>query len=329
MALSEQKSVAIMGAGSYVAGRIAQNLKENEGYKIIALVRPTTDVEAISKIADAVEKGDLSDVSFVTEATKGCYAIINFINQLMPPCDTVLEQLENDLKPIVAGLEAALANKAKFIHTSGNFSIPTKGAGNVFTNELPTKPTGSTGKEEQWDTFEHEGGVAAVATLAEAKHRQDWAVQDFVDANPESMACVIIPAGVFGPSIGKKITFWDWAAAQFLEGKFVDFPHAFIHIDDIHKVYLAVLRDGKPGGRYAAYGESMTVRSFVARYVEACGVPMIEDGPKCSDHEAERVYVDEETRKLLGVTYSHTLESSIDDAVSNLRERNLLVVGAQ
>lgn len=309
-----------MGAGSYVAGRIAQNLKEKEGYKIIALVRPTTDVEAISKIADAVERGDLSDPSFVTEATKGCSAIINFINQLMPPCDTILEQLENDLKPIVAGLEAALANQAKFIHTSGNFSIPTKGAGNVITNELPAKPAGSTGKEEHWDTFEHEGGVAAVATLAEAKHREDWAVQDFVDANPESMACVIIPAGVFGPSIGKKITFWDWAAA---------FPQAFIHIDDIYKIYLAVLRDGEPGGRYAAYGESMTVRSFVARYAKACGVPMIEDGPKCSDDEAARVYVDEETRKIFGITYSHNLDSSIDDAVSNLRQRNLLVVGAQ
>ena len=166
-----------VGTGSYVARPIPQNLKEKEGYKINTLFCLTTDVEVISKAADDIEtKFDLSDVSFLMDKTKGCSAIINFTNQLMPPCDTVLEQLKNDLKPIIAGLATALANKATFIHTSGDFSIPTKGPGNIIMNELPVKPTGSTGKEDHWDTFEHEGGMAAVATLAEAKYREDWAI---------------------------------------------------------------------------------------------------------------------------------------------------------
>mmetsp|Transcript_32934 Transcript_32934/g.49727 ORF Transcript_32934/g.49727 Transcript_32934/m.49727 type:complete len:109 (-) Transcript_32934:701-1027(-) len=90
----DQKCVAILGAGSYMAGRIAQNLKE-KGDKIIALVRPTTDVGAISKRADTVEKGDLTDTACVIEKTKGCCTIVNFINKLMPPYETVQEQLAN------------------------------------------------------------------------------------------------------------------------------------------------------------------------------------------------------------------------------------------
>jgi nucleoside-diphosphate-sugar epimerase len=313
-----EQSVAIIGAGGYLAGPIARHLKEKGGYRIVALVRPTTDVEAISQIADDVKKGNLADAAFVKEATKGCCAIVNFVNQLMPPCETVLEQLANDLGPLQAGLEAALAHDATFIHTSGNCSLPTKVI-TVFTNQLPAKPDGATGAEEHWET---------VSALAEAKHRQDWALQDFVAANPNSKACAILPAGVYGPGIGKKISFWDFAAAQFLKGQFVDFAHSFIHMDDISKVYLSVVVQGgnTPGGRFPAYGENMTVREFIGRYAKACGEPMVEDGPRCSDEEAARVYDDSSTREEFKIVYEHTLDSSIDDAVANLRQRNLILV---
>jgi len=307
-----------------MGGPISRYLKEKGGYRIVALVRPSTDADAVSEIADEVRKGNLADAEFVTEATEGCCTIINFVNQLMPPCDTIREQLANDLPPIQAGLEAALAHDANFIHTSGNFSIPTKGT-NVFTNQLPGKPN-DWKTAEHWETFEHEGGLVAVSNLAEAKHRQDWVVQDFITANPKSKACVLIPAGVYGPGIGKKISFWDFAAAQFLKGQFVDFQHSFIHIDDICEVYLSVLRGAKPGGRYPAYGENMTVREFVTKYSKACGVPMLEDGPRCSDEEAARIYDDISTKEEFNIEYQHTLDGSIHDVVTNLQQRNLLLV---
>jgi len=53
------------------------------------------------------------------------------------------------------------------------------------------------------------------------------------------------------------------------------------------------------------------------------------DGPKCPEMEAARTYVDDETKDTFGITYTHTLESSIDDAISNLPDRNLWLVGSQ
>lgn len=55
-----------------------------------------------------------------------------------------------------------------------------------------------------------------------------------------------------------------------------------MHIEDVCRVYQAVIERGEAGERYPLYGESITVRDFVARYAMVCGVPMKEDGPTCS-----------------------------------------------
>jgi nucleoside-diphosphate-sugar epimerase len=228
-------SIAFLAAASYMAGPIARHFKE-AGYCIVALVRSSTDCSAIVDeglvLEHEIHRGDLPDKEFVTTATKGCVAIINFLSQLMLPCATIKEQVENDLPPLKAALEAALEHDAIFIHTSGNFAIPPAGM-NVITNELPEKPLGaSLLDEESWSTFEHEGGMTAVAVLAEAKHREDHTVQDFIAQHPASKARVVIPAGIYGPSVGSKFSFWDLAAYLYLTGQFGDFLQAFVHIND-------------------------------------------------------------------------------------------------
>ena len=140
------------------------------------------------------------------------------------------------------------------------------------------------------------------------------------------MARVIIPAGIYGPGLGKKFSFWDLAAHLYLEGQFGDFLHAFVHIEDVCKVYLAVLEHGKASGRYPVYGESITVRSFVEKYAKTCGVEMKKDGPVCSKKESNSVYDDSETRSQFGIEYEHTLDKSLGEAVASLKERGLLMV---
>ncbi len=328
--VEDPKTIAILAAGSYMAGPIARHLHDN-GYRIVAIVRGSTDTSAITEFTDKICVGDLNDYDFVKDATKGCFAIVNFLNQLMPPKETIKDQLLNDLPPIQCALKVALDNDCIFVHTSGNFSIPTAGKdsidGGVIKAELPDKPEGADLLDaESWSTFEHEGGMTAVASLAEAKHRQDHCVQDFVKENPSSKARVIIPAGIYGPGIGKKFSFWDLAAHLYLAGQFGDFGHAFLHIEDACVVYQAVIEQGEAGCRYPMYGESVTVRAFVSKYANVCGVAMNEDGPVCSEEESKRVYDDSETREKFGIQYKHTLENSLPNAIGNLKERNLLMV---
>jgi len=326
-----KKKIAILAAGSYMAGPIAHHLHKNGGYVIVAIVRESTDTSAIEDFTDDIRRGDLSDLEFMKSATKGCFAIVNFLNQLMPPKETIKEQLENDLPPIQCALQAALEHDCIFVHTSGNFSIPTAGKdsidGGIIKAELPDKPVGADLLDvESWSTFQHEGGMVAVSTLAEAKHRQDHAIQDFVKENPSSKARVIIPAGVYGPSVGTKFSFWDLAAHLYLIGQFGDFGHAFIHINDACVVYQAVIEQGEAGCRYPMYGESMTVRTFVEKYAKICSVAMNEDGPVCSEEESKRVYDDSETREKFGIDYKYTIDNSLSDTIENLKERNLLMV---
>jgi nucleoside-diphosphate-sugar epimerase len=326
---NEKGSIAILAAAAYMAGPIARHLKDNCGYNIVAIVRPSTDAAAIAEIASQVKRGDLFDKNFVKEATKGCVAIINFLNQLLPTKDTMKEQMENDLPPLEAALEAALAHDAVFIHTSGNFSLATRGKiGGVFQNELTPKPQNADYYDPNpWSTFEHEGGLDAVAMLAEAKCRQDHFLNDFVSNHPASKAYVIIPAAIYGPSIGNKISFWDLAAHLYQQGQFGDMAHAFLHVEDAAQVYQSVLeRSGKPGHRYAAYGESMTIRQFFQRYFEICGMELPENGPICSEAEAKRVYDDSATREDFDIYYKHHLLMSLPATIENLKERGLLML---
>ena len=94
------------------------------GYATVGLVRPGPSPAPVDA-ADWV-RGDLSDHAFVKEATEGCCSIIDLACQLVPPCDSIEQQLANDGGVLDACLFAGLAHGAQVIFTSGNFSIPTK-----------------------------------------------------------------------------------------------------------------------------------------------------------------------------------------------------------
>jgi hypothetical protein len=69
----------------------------------------------------------MTDINFMKEATSGCCSIIDLVCQQVPPCDTIEDQLTNDVAVLDACLFAGLAHDAQVVFTSGNFSLPTKG----------------------------------------------------------------------------------------------------------------------------------------------------------------------------------------------------------
>src|SRR4051794_31852139 len=111
MAEGQQKQVAVVGAASFVGGPLLRALKA-QGYKTVALVRPTTDASSLSGLPDTLVRGDLGDFQFVEEATRGSTAILDLVNQLNPPCKAFEEQLENDVPVLEACLHAGLRHGA-------------------------------------------------------------------------------------------------------------------------------------------------------------------------------------------------------------------------
>lgn len=226
----EGRKVAVVGAGAYVAGPLLRGLQK-QGYLTVGIARPSTDLTAIDEFCSEIHRGDLTDFAFVQQATAGCSAIINVVNQLNPPCETVAAQLENDVPILEACLFAGLKVGAQVIHTSGNFSIPSKGkSGGIDGRDAIFPPLPSGPFLDHWPNFEHIPEMQGVATLAEAKCRTDLVLHNFVHAHPKANASIIIPAATYGPSIGGRLSFWDRAVEWYQVGHFQDFMTGKVHL---------------------------------------------------------------------------------------------------
>ena len=327
MSEGTQKQVAVVGAASYVGGPLLRLLKAR-GYKAVALVRSTTDVSSLSGMADVLKRGDLADFQFVEEATRGSSAIIDLVNQLNPPCKTLEEQLENDVPPLEACLHAGLEHDARVIYTSGNFSLPTRGRRGKIDESLAPKPTPDVAQGSyaaRWPTFNHIDEMDGVMTLAEAKHRCEHLVHDFVQLHPRSRACSLIPAATYGPGLGGRVSFWDSVPSWYFAGYFKDFMTGFIHVEDLCRCYLAACETGRGGGRYLAAGQPMRVSDYVKLYAAAAGAPV--DGAVARHVFANAqalVYDDSATRRELGIEWERRVEDSLADHMRYLREHGKL-----
>ncbi|WP_146645893.1 NAD-dependent epimerase/dehydratase family protein [Labilithrix luteola] len=320
----KQKQVSVVGAASYVGGPLLRALKKY-GYKTVALVRPSTDTSSITDVADVIVRGDLSDFRFVEEATAGSVAILDLVNQLNPPCNSLAEQLENDIPPLEACLHAGLKHDAVVVFTSGNFSLPTKGRSGKLDETLAARPAPEQGGfSSGWSTFAHIEEMAGVLVLAEMKHRAEHLVHEFVQTHPKSRACVVIPAATYGPGLAGRVSFWDAVPDWYVAGYFKDFMTGFIHVEDLARVYLSVIERGVPGGRYLAAGQPLRVSDFVAVYLAAAGKSVDLAGKHVFANTQGIVYDDSATRRALGVEWQHQLQDSLPTLMDYLRQHGKL-----
>jgi dihydroflavonol-4-reductase len=322
MSFDQPKQVALVGAAAYIGGPLLRMLKKS-GSKTVALVRPTTDTSSLSDLPDVLLRGDLSDFHFVEEATRGCTAIIDLVNQLNPPCSTFEAQLENDVLPAEACLFAGLKHGARVVYTSGNFALPTGGRSGKIDETLlppPAPELSQGGFLAHWPTFSHIDEMADVMILAEMKHRCEHLVHSFCQLHPRSHACTVIPAATYGPGLGGRVSFWDRVPSWYFAGYFKDFMTAFIHVEDLCRCFLAVIERGRSGGRYLAAGQPMRVSDYVRQYAAAAGVPIdkIPERGTFANHQ-HLTYDDSATRRALGIEWERTLQESLPEHMDYLR----------
>ena len=331
MSEEHKNQVAVVGAAAFIGGPLLRRLKR-QGYRTVALVRPTTDVSSLDAVADTLVSGDLGDFRFVEDATRGSLAIIDLVNQLNPPCATFEEQLENDVPPAEACLYAGLKHNARIVYTSGNFSLPTRGrSGNIDETLVPQPaPDGRhDGFRAHWPTFGHIDEMAGVMILAETKHRCEHLVHNFLQMHPKSRACTVMPAATYGPGLGGRVSFWDSVPGWYLAGYFKDFMTGFIHVEDLCRCFLAAIEHGRSGGRYLAAGQPMRVSEFVELYAAAAGVA-IADGPQRDvfANPQHLLYDDSATRRELGIEWERDLKASLAEHMDYLRQHGKLTLTA-
>lgn len=331
MSEGHPKQVTVVGAAAYIGGPLLRLLKK-QGYKTVALVRPSSDTSSLTGLPEVLLRGDLGDFQFVEEATRGSLAIIDLVNQLNPPCQTFEAQLENDVPPAEACLYAGLKHGVRVVYTSGNFALPTRGRSGKIDETLfpqPAPEPNQGGFLPHWPTFSHIDEMDGVLLLAEAKHRCEHLVHNFCQLHPRSRACTLIPAATYGPGLSGRVSFWDSVPSWYLAGYFKDFMTGFIHVEDLCRCYLAVIERGRSGGRYLAAGQPMRVSDFVRMYAAAAGVP-IDKFPQRSvfaNHQ-HLSYDDSATRRELGIEWERNLQESLPEHINYLRQYSKLTLSA-
>lgn len=323
------KQVTIVGAAAYIGGPLVRLLKEH-GYKTVALVRPSSDPSSLGDLPDTLVRGELGDFQFVEQASRGSVAIIDLVNQLNPPCQSLEAQLENDVPVLEACLYAGLKHGARVVYTSGNFSLPTRGRSGPIDATLLPQPAPElqqAGFLPRWPTFGHIDEMDGVMLLAETKHRCEHLVHDFGQLHPRSRACTLIPAATYGPGLGGKVSFWDSVPAWYLAGYFKDFMTGFIHVEDLCRCYLAVIERGRSGGRYLAAGQPMRVSDYVRLYAAAAGVSRNSIPAASVFANPQRLsYDDSATRSELGIEWERDLQGSLAAHMEYLREHGKLTL---
>lgn len=331
MSEGQSKQVTIVGAAAYIAGPLIRLLKEH-GYKTVALVRPSSDPSSLAGLTDTLLRGELGDFQFVEKASRGSVAIIDLVNQLNPPCQTLAAQLENDVPPLEACLYAGLKHGALVVYTSGNFSLPTRGRSGKLDASLIPQPAPElqqAGFLSHWPTFGHIGEMDGVMILAETKHRCEHLVHSFGQLHPRSRACTLIPAATYGPGLSGRVSFWDSVPAWYLAGYFKDFMTGFIHIEDLCRCYLAVIERGRSGGRYLAAGQPMRVSDFVRLYAAAAGVPIDRfPPPGVFANPQDLSYDDSATQSELAIKWERDLQGALAEHMEYLRQYGKLTLSA-
>jgi dihydroflavonol-4-reductase len=330
MSDGQKQHVAVVGAAAFIGGPLLRRLRQ-QGYRTVALVRPTTDASSLDGVADELRRGDLSDFGFVEEATRGCLAIVDLVNQLNPPCASLAEQLENDVPVAEACLHAGLEHAARVIYTSGNFALPTRGRAGAIDEALVPAPAPADSPDgflSRWPTFAHIDEMAGVMILAETKHRCEHLVHQFIQMHPGSLACTVIPAATYGPGLAGRVSFWDSVPAWYLAGYFKDFMTGFIHVEDLCRCFIAAIEHGRSGGRYLAAGQPMRVSEYVEMYAAAAGVAVPPAAQRDVFANAQRIFYDDSaTRRALGIEWERDLQASLAEHMEYLRSHGKLNLG--
>ncbi len=311
---SSLKNILILGATGYVGGAMCRKFCQTEDFAVFALVRPTSDVEAIKPFCKEIITSQ--EVSFssndVAQAIRK-HDITTVINVAwhMPPEPTKEAQFAKDRIALEAALHGAKAVSpdVHVITTSGNFSLVTADGGRV--TETPP-PKGYT-RPAYLVCFDLLSGVNVL---------KDLLIEEYISNGGN--ASIVYPSSVYG-SAPTRGSFWDFAIQQFITGKPhqghqpfpPDFMTAWVHVDDLADCYIAATRKGTKGGHYLAAPENFSISQMSTLFAEAAGVEFV---APVFENKDKVIFDDSHTREVLQLQWKYKVADEVKGWVERIKE---------
>ncbi len=237
------RTVAITGATGFLGHHTALELRRR-GARVVALVRPSSDVRRLLAAGVECKIAALEDMASLTRGLEGCdlvvhvAAAVSFANDWEPYQRVNVEGTSNLLEA------ARRASVQRLIHTS---SIAAVGA-----SATPR----SIDETAAWNLGSYR--VPYIST-------KRWAEEAALSANDKGLQVVVVnPASVLGPDdfAGSEFgtlcrRFWKGRLPFYFGG-----GNNFVDVRDVAQGICLAAERGRPGERYLLAGENHTYQSF-------------------------------------------------------------------
>jgi len=246
--VSNKDLAFITGASGFVGSAVARALLRS-GYRVRALVRPTSPRVNLDGLDLEIVEGDMRDAEAVAAAVKGARYVFHVAADYRLWAPDAGEIMRTNVEGTRSVMTAA--------HSAGAERI-------VYTSSVATLKLGENGRpaDETNPLSEQE----AIGAYKRSKVAAERLVEGMI-ADRGLPAVIVNPSTPIGPGdvrptpTGRIIV----EAASGRMPAFVDTGLNIVHVDDVGAGHVAALRRGLIGERYILGGENLTLAELLSR----------------------------------------------------------------
>ncbi len=249
--------VFVTGASGFIGGRLVAALTE-QGRRVRALVRPTSDVSGMDERRVEWARGDILDPESLRRGMDGCEEVFHLAacaRNWAPRREAFFRQNLEGTRNVLAAAEAAGVRRIVCTSTIVTFGPTLPG---VVADETTPRSTGRFFTE-----YEESKTQAEQECLA-------WARRGLP-------VTIVNPTRVYGPgrlTEGNSVTLM---IDQYRRGRLPVLLNRgrdrgnYVLVDDLVKGHLRAMERGRPGERYILGGENASLKEFFALVDAALG----------------------------------------------------------
>lgn len=249
--MASGRVVVLTGAAGFVGAAVARAL-DTAGYRVRAVVRPTSPRANLADFPGEIVAGDITDPRAMAGACAGawglCHVAADYRLWARDPEEIVRNNREATRVVMTAARDAGIA---RIVHTS---SVATLGL-----DRLPADETDPLTPDRAIGAYKRSKVVAE--RLVEAM------VADGLPAVIVNPSTPIGPRDVRPTPTGRIIV----EAAAGRMPAFVDTGLNLVHVDDVAAGHVAALTRGRIGERYILGGEDVSLRDLLAEIAARTG----------------------------------------------------------
>lgn len=251
--MSGGDTVLVTGASGFIGSAVAR-LLVGRGFRVRALVRPTSPVAHLAGHDIEFVRGDLRDAESVRPAIRGARALFHVAADYRLWARDPGEILRNNLTSTRTVMdEARRAGVERIVYTSSVATLACTPAGDVADETVPLSES------------------AAIGAYKRSKIVAERLVESMVrDGLP---AVIVNPSAPVGPS-DVKPTPTGRIIVEAATGRlpaFVDTGLNMVHVDDVAAGHLQAFERGRIGERYILGGQNASLSEILAAVARHTG----------------------------------------------------------